>query len=221
MRFLVSLLAALLVTAAGAETLPDLGDSSQAVLSAQQERQLGESIMRQIRASKHYLDDPEVGDYINNLGYRLVAQSPNTAQPFEFFLVDDSSINAFALPGGFIGVNTGLLLAAQAESEVAGVLAHEIAHVTQRHIARMLMQQKQSSVATLATLAAALAREYPGGRSRLRVRPGRRHPEPAELHARQRARGRPGGPADPRSGGTRSPRHGELLRAAAARDPRL
>jgi predicted Zn-dependent protease len=156
MRFLVSLLAALLIAAAGAETLPDLGDSSQAVLSAQQERQLGESIMRQIRASKHYLDDPEVGDYINNLGYRLVAQSPNTAQPFEFFLVDDSSINAFALPGGFIGVHAGLIVSADSESELAAVLAHEVAHVTQRHIARLFQQQKQAGMASLAALALAI-----------------------------------------------------------------
>ena len=149
-------LGALLIAPAHAETLPELGDSSQTVLSAQQERQLGESIMRRIRASKHFLDDPEVGDYINGLGYRLVAQSPNAGQAFEFFLVDDASINAFALPGGFIGAHTGLIVNADSESELAAVLAHEVAHVTQRHIARMFQQQKQAGMASLAALALAV-----------------------------------------------------------------
>ncbi|MGH8622968.1 MAG: M48 family metalloprotease, partial [Burkholderiales bacterium] len=121
-----------------------------------QERRLGESIMREIRADRDYYDDAEATDYVNSLGNRLASRSTESRQDFEFFLLRDAQINAFALPGGFIGVNTGLILAAQAESEVAGVLAHEIAHVTQRHIARMLMQQQQSSVATLATIAAAL-----------------------------------------------------------------
>ncbi|HXV08007.1 MAG TPA: M48 family metalloprotease [Burkholderiales bacterium] len=156
MRFLVFLLAALLIAAARAETLPDLGDSSQTVLSTQQERQLGEAIMRQIRASKHYLDDPEIGDYINGLGYRLVAHSPDADQPFEFFLVDDRSINAFALPGGFIGVHSGLIVSSESESELAAVLAHEVAHVTQRHIARLFQQQKQAGIASLAAIALAI-----------------------------------------------------------------
>ena len=82
--------------------------------------------MRQIRASKQYLDDPEVTDYINGLGYQLVANSPNTGQSFEFFVIDDPSINAFALPGGFIGVHTGLIVTSESESELAAVLAHEI-----------------------------------------------------------------------------------------------
>ncbi|MCW5621870.1 MAG: M48 family metalloprotease, partial [Burkholderiales bacterium] len=133
MKFLALLLAATLSVAspAPAQTLPDLGDSSQTVLSLQQERQLGESIMRQIRASRQYLEDPEVTDYISALGYRLVAQGPSADERFEFFVIDDPSINAFALPGGFIGTHTGLITTAQSESEVAAVLGHEIAHVTQ------------------------------------------------------------------------------------------
>jgi predicted Zn-dependent protease len=153
-----ALLAALLVAVPGvlAQGLPDLGDVAQAGFTPLQERRLGEAIMREIRADRDYYDDAEATDYVNSLGNRLASRSTDSRQSFEFFLIRDPQINAFALPGGFIGVNTGLLLAAQAESEVAGVMAHEIAHVTQRHIARMLMQQKQSSVATLATLAAAL-----------------------------------------------------------------
>lgn len=155
MRFLLAA-GVLAASAALAQGLPDLGDVAQAGFTPMQERRLGEAIMREIRADRDYYDDAEATDYINRLGNRLASRSTESRQDFEFFLMRDTQINAFALPGGFIGVNTGLILAAQAESEVAGVLAHEIAHVTQRHIARMLMQQQQSSVVTLATIAAAL-----------------------------------------------------------------
>lgn len=138
-----------------AQGLPDLGDVAQASFTPAQERRLGESIMREIRADPSYYDEPELTDYINKLGNRLGARAEGR-QDLEFFLIKEPQINAFALPGGFIGVNTGLLLAAQSESEVAGVLAHEITHVTQRHIARMIATQKGSAVATIATLAAAI-----------------------------------------------------------------
>jgi beta-barrel assembly-enhancing protease len=141
--------------AAGNE-LPDLGDASQSTLSAAQERRLGENIMREIRASAAYLDDPEVTDYLNGIGGTLVANGPDTAGHFEFFAVDDKSVNAFALPGGFIGVHTGLILTAQSESELASVLGHEIAHVTQHHIARMLAAQQRSGLASMAALAVAI-----------------------------------------------------------------
>jgi predicted Zn-dependent protease len=153
-----TLLAGLLLAVPGvlAQGLPDLGDVAQAGFTPLQERRLGESIMREIRADRDFYDDAEATDYVNTLGNRLASRSSESRQDFDFFLIRDSQINAFALPGGFIGVNTGLILAAQAESEVAGVLAHEIAHVTQRHIARMLMQQKQGNIASIAALAAAL-----------------------------------------------------------------
>jgi predicted Zn-dependent protease len=143
-------------SAVAAQALPDLGDASQSVLSSQQERLLGESIMREIRGSKQYLDDPELADYLNGVGYRLVSNSPNAERSFEFFLIADTTINAFALPGGFIGVHTGLIVNAQSESELAAVLAHEVAHVTQRHIARLFQQQKQAGMASLAAVALAL-----------------------------------------------------------------
>jgi predicted Zn-dependent protease len=139
-----------------AEGLPDLGDASQASFSALEERRLGEEIMREVRGDRHYYDDAEATDYLNALGNRLVSRGADTRQDFRFFLMQDRQINAFALPGGFIGVNTGLLLAAQSESEAASVLAHEIAHVTQRHIARILDQQKNSAVMSLAALAVAV-----------------------------------------------------------------
>ncbi len=112
--------------------------------------------MAQIRSSPGYLDDPDVTDYLNQIGFILVANSPDPGGHFEFFAVRDKSINAFALPGGFIGVHTGLILSAQSESELVGVIGHEIAHVTQRHIARMMAVQKQGSLASLAGLAIAL-----------------------------------------------------------------
>ncbi len=138
------------------EGLPDLGDASQQVITPQQERLIGEQSMLQIRSDKSYLDDPEVADYLNNLGGLLVSNSPDPGQPFEFFAINDNAINAFALPGGFVGVNTGLITTAQSESELASVLSHEIVHVTQHHIARMIAGQKYDSLAAMALIATAI-----------------------------------------------------------------
>lgn len=139
-----------------ADGLPDLGDVAQTALTPQMEQQIGEQSMFQIRASERYLDDPELTDYLNRLGDRLVAHSSEPSQPFKFFLMDDNAINAFALPGGFIGVNTGLILLAQNESELASVLSHEISHVTQHHLARMVAGQQYDSLAAMATVAVAI-----------------------------------------------------------------
>ena len=146
-------------------SLPDLGDSSQVAFSPAQERKLGETIIRQARAQGAFLDDPEVVDYLNMLGSRLVAASRDARQDFEFFAVPDNAVNAFALPGGYIGVNTGLILLAQNESELASVLAHEITHVTQRHIARILQAQQNSVLMSLATMALAILASRAGGNS--------------------------------------------------------
>ncbi|MFO1317129.1 MAG: M48 family metalloprotease [Burkholderiales bacterium] len=148
-----------------AEGLPDLGDASQVAFTPAQERKVGEAIVRQIRAQGAYLQDPEVNDYLNELGHRLVQASYDTKQDFEFFAVPDAQINAFALPGGFIGVHTGLILLAQNESELASVLAHEISHVTQRHMARMVANQKNSMLMSLAGLALAILAARGGGPS--------------------------------------------------------
>jgi len=138
------------------DNLPKLGAASGDELSAAAERRLGETIMRQIRRDAAYLDDAELVDYLNQLAQPLLAAPAAGGLSFELFAVDDPAINAFALPGGFIGVHVGLLIAAETESEVASVLAHEIGHVTQRHIARMLAQQKQASVVSMAAMALAL-----------------------------------------------------------------
>ncbi|MDR2208443.1 MAG: M48 family metalloprotease [Azoarcus sp.] len=143
---------------ASAADLPDLGDVVGIDdLSPARERQIGEQIMREIRRDPALLDDPEVEEYINRLGQRLVAASAETGHSFEFFVVKDAMLNAFALPGGYIGVHTGLILAAQSESELAGVLAHEIGHVTQRHIAQLIGKQKQVGMVMLASVLAAIA----------------------------------------------------------------
>ncbi|MFI4952760.1 MAG: M48 family metalloprotease [Burkholderiales bacterium] len=165
-RCIAALLAATIAIAPLAraqQNLPDLGDPSQVALSGPQERKLGESVMRDIRLSGGYLDDPEVNGYLNDLGNRLVTAIPGAPFDFEFFAVNDPSINAFALPGGFVGVNTGLILMTQTESELASVLAHEISHVTQHHIARGIANQKDAMLASLAALAAAILASRSGG----------------------------------------------------------
>ncbi len=154
-KLLIPLLCGLALHAQ-ADGLPELGDVSQTLMSPQQERQVGEQTMFQIRADDHYLDDAEIVDYLNQLGGTLVANSGEPSQLFEFFAIQDNAVNAFALPGGYVGVNTGLLLLAQNESELASVLCHEIAHVTQHHIARQIAGQKYDSLAAMAAIALAI-----------------------------------------------------------------
>ena len=147
--------------------LPTLGDTARQDLSPVVERKLGEEIMRDVRRDPAYLDDDPIVEYLNNLGNALVSAVPGTrgetGADFSFFAMRDPALNAFALPGGFIAAHTGLIVAAQNESELAGVMAHEIGHVSQRHIARMLGQQKQDVLLPLAAmiLAALAAKASP------------------------------------------------------------
>ena len=136
--------------------LPELGDESASVLSPQQERMLGENFMRRARRELDMIDDPELNEYIQALGRKLTAHSDRPPQEFRFFIINNPSINAFAVPGGFIGVNTGLILAAHNEAELAAVLAHEIAHITQRHIPRMIAEAKRTSIPAMAAMLAAI-----------------------------------------------------------------
>jgi len=136
--------------------LPDLGEVSRVALTEANEDRIGREIMRQIHGDAAYLDDPVLAEYLNALGERLAGASPEPGRHFEFFPVKDASINAFALPGGYVGVHTGLISAARNESELAGVLAHEIAHVTQSHIARIVDAQKSAGLASLVGLAIAI-----------------------------------------------------------------
>lgn len=136
--------------------LPELGDVSQTVLSPLDEQRIGEQILRDVAVSDEVVQDSEVTDYLQVLGARLVASGPDKHQKFNFFVVQDNSINAFAMPGGVIGVHTGLILAANSESELASVLGHEIGHVTQHHLARMLASQKYDTFKNIAGIALAL-----------------------------------------------------------------
>jgi predicted Zn-dependent protease len=156
MKYFTLLLLLCISPCALSDGLPDLGDVSQAALTPLQERQIGQQSMLQIRASKQYLDDAEINDYLNQLGGKLVENSPEPSLDFEFFAVNDYSVNAFALPGGFIGVNAGLLLITQSESELASVLSHEISHITQHHLARMIEAQRGSGLISMAAIAVAI-----------------------------------------------------------------
>jgi predicted Zn-dependent protease len=152
------------VTDSGGSDLPDIGSPSSAVITENDEYRLGAQIVRSLRDQKAILDDPEVTEYLQSLGSRLAAQAPEGQRKFTFFPVREGTINAFALPGGFIGINYGTVLASRNESELAGVVGHEIAHVTQRHIARTFRAQGQQSIAqTAAILAAVLIGAIAGG----------------------------------------------------------
>ena len=142
--------------------LPDLGDESEAVLSPQEERRIGEDFMRQARTHLDIQDDPELNEYLRQLGRRLTAGIVDQAG-FHFFLVNNSTINAFAVPGGYIGIHTGLLLAARHEAEVAAVLAHETAHITQRHIPRLIAQSQRVSGPALAAILVGILIAASGG----------------------------------------------------------
>jgi predicted Zn-dependent protease len=141
---------------AWANDLPELGDVSQTVLSPLQEQAIAEQILRDVATSDDVVQDPEVSTYLQALGMRLVSSSPDSQLKFNFFVVQDNSINAFAMPGGVVGVHTGLILAANSESELASVLGHEIGHVTQHHLARMLAAQKYDTFKNIAGIALAL-----------------------------------------------------------------
>jgi beta-barrel assembly-enhancing protease len=145
------------------QELPTLGEAGAEDLTPLQERQLGEQIMVQVRQDPAYWPDSDATEYLNRIGYELVAASPARHIDFEFFLVRDPMINAFALPGGFIGVHSGLILLAQSESELASVLGHEIGHVQQRHIARMIARQKESMAIAIGSLLLALLASRAGG----------------------------------------------------------
>src|SRR5450631_4003795 len=152
-----AILAATAAHGAAPTDLPDIGTPADAVFTTQDEYQIGSMIIRGLRDSGVILDDPEIGEYIQSVGAGIAAHAQEGTLKFTFLVMKDTSINAFALPGGFVVVHSGLILATTSESELAGVLAHEISHVTQRHIARGIQNQSRSSlIATAAMLASVL-----------------------------------------------------------------
>ncbi|MGY3570415.1 beta-barrel assembly-enhancing protease [Vibrio paucivorans] len=136
--------------------LPDIGTTAGGTLTIDQELIYGDAYMRMLRNSQPIVNDPVLNEYIDNLGHRLVANANDVKTPFTFFMIRDRNINAFAFFGGYVALHSGLFLHAQSESELASVVAHEIAHVTQRHLARSMEDQARRSPATIAALAGSL-----------------------------------------------------------------
>ncbi len=159
-RFLAAALAASLAFAAGAQDnvrLPDLGSSANALISPQEARDYGASMLRQMRALGMVVDDPLLDDYINDLGFHLAAASAKPRDHFQFFVVKDNQINAFAAPGGYIAVNSGLIAITRDEDELAGVIAHEIGHITQSHLQRAFEASKKDAPLMALVLLGAIA----------------------------------------------------------------
>jgi predicted Zn-dependent protease len=139
-----------------ASQLPDMGSPENALLSKTDEFQIGLMAMHQLRSQGLILEDPELSDYIQNLGSRLASQARDDDQNFQYFILRSEEINAFATFGGFICVNSGLVLLTATESDLAAVLGHETAHVRQRHIARSILAQSRMSLGTTAAMLAAV-----------------------------------------------------------------
>lgn len=137
--------------------LPSIGEPADKVLSPKEEIALGKQFYKQARVAFDLVETPELTEYLTAIGSRLVNRNAFANQQFTFFLVKNREINAFAVPGGYIGINTGLFQATQTESQLASVLAHEIAHITQRHIARFYAKQGNNTLATVALIFAGLA----------------------------------------------------------------
>lgn len=136
--------------------LPDMGDSSGTLISPAQELELGGAFFRQLHSQVQINEDVEIQQYIQEVGRRLVLNSDASTNPFYFFVVMDDNINAFAGPGGYIGINSGLILMTEAESELTSVMAHEVAHVTQRHLYRAFEAASKLSIPTAAATLAAI-----------------------------------------------------------------
>src|SRR4249920_1346329 len=126
-----------------------MGSSAEQLLSPQQEAEYGAETLYQLRRLGYVLDDPLIESWLDGMGHRLGAASGQADQPFTFFMMRDREINAFATFGGYIGVNAGLVLTAESEDEVAGVLAHEISHVTQHHVLRAAAKAQKDQISLL------------------------------------------------------------------------
>ncbi|MDH3690527.1 MAG: M48 family metalloprotease [Gammaproteobacteria bacterium] len=153
---IVPVLLGSICAAALADDLPDLGDESASVISAIDEQKIGRQFLREAREQLPFVRDPELNAYVTSLGEKLVAHSDTPQMQFRFYVIQDSQLNAFAVPGGHIAVHTGLILATEHESELAAVLSHEIAHISQRHLPRMLARSKEQTVPAMAAIAAAI-----------------------------------------------------------------
>jgi predicted Zn-dependent protease len=136
--------------------LPDMGDSSGTLISPAEEKEFGEEFFRSLHSQITINEDAEIQEYIQSIGRKLAFNSDNPSHPFHFFVVMENDINAFAGPGGYIGVNSGLILMTEAESELASVIAHEISHITQRHLFRAAEASSRLSIPTAAGMLGAI-----------------------------------------------------------------
>jgi predicted Zn-dependent protease len=149
-------LACLFAMPSGADDLPSLGDASSALVSPQQEHQLGRAWLSLLRGQVSQLDDPQLKEFVESSVYRLSETSQVQDRRLEFVLLNSPQLNAFAAPGGIVGVNGGLFLYAQTEAEYASVMAHELAHLSQRHFARGLEAQQHMQLPVLAGMLAGI-----------------------------------------------------------------
>jgi len=136
--------------------LPDLGGQASVSFNSASEREHGLAILRKLRSNGRIIEDPELNTWIRSLGNQLTANAPQSSTPFYFVIARDSSVNAFATMGGVVVVNAGLILRSSSESELAAVMAHEIAHITQRHIIRMIRKSEGNKFANGAALLAGI-----------------------------------------------------------------
>lgn len=134
--------------------LPDMGNTADYEVSPIEEKRTGEAVIRNIRRGGGVVDDPLIEEYLDHLGYRLISNSNHAEQHFKFFLINDKVLNAFALPGGYIGINYGLIMETETEGELASVMAHEVAHITQRHHVRAYEHQTGQGPILAALIAA-------------------------------------------------------------------
>jgi predicted Zn-dependent protease len=136
--------------------LPDIGDASIGSMSYAKEREIGLKVLRELRATSSVIEDPEISAWIRSLGNRLSARAPHSQNPFYFLVAKDNAVNAFATLGGVIVINSGLILQTESEDELAAVIAHEVAHISQRHIARSIEYSKQNMLGTGAAILAGI-----------------------------------------------------------------
>lgn len=153
---LIVALSLLTLPASAQVNLPVLGDSVSGTISTQQEYEFGRELLRQIRRETPMLNDPLIMEYIISLTYKLAVHSELTDHRLEFVLIDNEILNAFAAPGGIIGVNAGLFLYTENEGQFASVISHELAHISQRHYARSVQQQRNNMLPSIAGLLASL-----------------------------------------------------------------
>ena len=136
--------------------LPELGDPTLKSFSTEEEKKLGLMFYRTLKNNLNFIDDAQLNYYIKNLGQKLATHSDASNKDFKFFIINSSTINAFAGPDAYIGINSGLFLESANESQLASVMAHEIAHISQRHLARAINESGSTAIATFATVLAAI-----------------------------------------------------------------